>query len=68
MSQLYAVYKGEKLLAMGKSYEVCNKLNILPTTLYAYCAPHRHIRAEGGKKPYTLGYRIEEDEQCQQRH
>jgi hypothetical protein len=67
MSQIYAVYKADKLLAMGKSYEVCNKLNIKPHTLFNYCSPTRHVRAATeGKGNFRLGYRIEGDEPCQQ--
>jgi hypothetical protein len=59
---IYAVYKGDKLLASGKSYEVCNKLNIQPKTLYNYCSPTRHIRADTSKWNFTLGYRIKEED------
>lgn len=60
---IYAIYKGDKLLATGKSYEVCNRLGIDVKTLYNYCAPSRHKSAERSKKPRTLGYRIKEDEE-----
>jgi hypothetical protein len=60
---IYAIYKGDNLLAMGKSYEVTNKLGIDVKTLYNYCAPSRHKSAENSKKPRTLGYRLREDEE-----
>jgi hypothetical protein len=59
---IYAVYKGEKLIASGKSYEVCNKLGIDTKTLYNYCTPSRHKRQMGGGTR-TLGYRIKEDDE-----
>lgn len=39
MCKVYALYKGEDILSIGTTKEICEELNITPNTLYFYGSP-----------------------------
>lgn len=53
----YAVYKGEKILAIGTAKEIAKELNIKKETVYFWTMPSHHRRV---KKNGKIAIRLED--------
>ena len=60
MTAIYAMYKGEELLATGTAQELANADNVTVKTIYWRTSP-TNIKRDGGKRKVVI--RLEDDEE-----
>ena len=57
--KVWAVYKGDELLAVGTKEEVCGQLGITSKTLYWLASPANIKHDKGGRR--RIAYRYDEE-------